>query len=255
MDRQFQKEPNNLIKSLARILIAAIIIFAVGLFLKKLVTIDYKVGSGPNSPTVFPTPSATPAAPDKLTGEKAVFGNMEAFGMQKNGRNYMVLSVNGVETNIDQANDFRNDTPAPITSGRFTEPKFSPNGDYLVYRMIGWEWAATKIYDIKKKVLVTKMFSLYYYGFTDDEKYFYDCESNEANGNFYGKIYNVPGFGIKYDLPVKKGEVAESYKLKCEYDKDKKVVRFHISLDEGGRVEPDKRVVEYSLAAGKAEEK
>lgn len=192
-----------------------------------------------------------PVSSEKLLSEIIVFGNMAAFSKQINARNYMVFSRDGIENIIDQADDFRDNMPSIASLGVFLDPQFSPNGNYLTYRVVGYEWSTTKIYDIKNKIVKPEYFSAYSHGFTDNEKYFYDCEANAFAGELYGRVFGLPAFGLKYDLSFEKNENAASIGLNCEYDEYQKVIRFIIANSE----ESKNRVIEYSVISNKVEVK
>lgn len=138
---------------------------------------------------------------EKMIGEKAVYGNMEAFAKQEAEYNYIVLAKDGKEIVVDKAEELNKEYSNIGAALYFNNPEFSSRGSYLAYRASGWEWAFARLYDIKNKSVISKIFSPSSYGFTEDEKYFYDCEANAMGGEFHGRVYNVPGFKVKYELP------------------------------------------------------
>lgn len=187
---------------------------------------------------------------EKMIGEKERFGNMEAFAKQENGYHYVILVRDGKEIIVDKAEIMNKEYTNIDKALYFTDPKFSPLGNYLTYNASGWEWEFTRLYDIKNKTINSNIFSPYGYGFTEDEKYFYDCEDNTMSGELYGRVYGVPGFNVKYELPFTANETTPFVSINCEYNKDKKAVIFNISTADS---ESEKnRTIEYSPAANKA---
>jgi hypothetical protein len=182
---------------------------------------------------------------EKMIGKKEVFGDMQAFAKQEADYNYIILAKDGKELVIDKAEEL-NEEYSNINAALFyNNPEFSPSGNYLIYKAYGWEWAFARIYDIKNKNLVPKTFATYSYGFAEDEKYLYDCEANAMSGEFYGRVYTIPDFKIKYELPFEEGEMAGLNDLACKYDKEKQIIKFTISNSE------ESRVVEYSVVEDK----
>jgi len=253
MDSQSNQSAKSSAKNLICILTVIFIIFAISLLALKSIVPASKNKVSSNNPNISPAISAPEISPktaeEKTINDKAVFGDMTAFAKQENGRNYMILSQNGVETILSQADDYREGMEDVGTVGVFSDPEFSPFGNYLTYSAIGWESFVTLIYDLKNKTAVPEMFFSALHGFSQDEKYFFDCEANAMSGEFYGRIYSVPGFKVKYELSFAEGEQAGMADLNCEYDKEKQIVRFTVF-----GTDPDiekNRIVEYSLIDNK----
>lgn len=256
MDKQSNQNTDHSSNNLIYILAAIFIIIAVSLIALKSIAPANKNKVVNNNPNVSPAISAPEISPEateeKVISDKAAFGNMTAFAKQENGRNYMILSQNGVETILSQADDYREGMADVGTLGVFTDPEFSPFGNYLTYSAIGWESFATLVYDLKNKAAISWAFSSPH-GFSENEKYFFDCEANAMSGEFYGRVYSVPGFKVKYELPLAEGEQAGMADLNCEYDPEKQLVRFAV-FGTDSDIEKN-RIVEYSLATNKAEAK
>lgn len=190
-----------------------------------------------------------PIFSEKMKSDIIVFGNMSAFSMEQNAHSYMVFSQDGVEKTIDEIEAFSVFPNNVGMIGDFLNPKFSPLGNYLTYYLAGYEGAATRIYDIKNKIVRSEYFSSEAFGFTDDEKYFYECESNDFSGELFGRVLGLPDFDVKYELPLKAEKLNYGIGINCEYDADKKVIRFTISNAETSK----SRIVEYSIITHKIE--
>jgi len=77
---------------------------------------------------------------------------------------------------------------------------FSSSGRYLIYRVIyGYEGNFLSVYDTITLKEVHEAFAASDYGFTKDEKYFYECQGTGMMAG-YIEIFNVPSFSFKEDL-------------------------------------------------------
>lgn len=194
--------------------------------------------------------------PGVTINNRAEFADMAVFTKQQDVNDYLIFSQNGVETLITKA------TRSPGYSGLhslFSNLEFSPYGNYVKFSIAaGGMTSNSMIYNIKNKSIEQKLFPLPN-GFTGDEKYFYSCLDNAEWNKFYGRIYSVPDFKVIYEtsLPIEEvkriplQETVISDHLRCEYDKDKKVVRF-IASNSKTKID---RIIEYSFITNKAETK
>lgn len=183
---------------------------------------------------------------EKIFGEKVSFKNKSVFAKQRKGKNYLILSENNQEKIIDEAN--ASDEEDPAGGLFFSEPKFSPNGNFISYGVIGWEWYATRIYDIQKKKMTLELSYDNNNDFTPDEKYLYACTISAFSGEQHGNVYKLPDFKVQYDL-FSDSNSENFMDVECNYDNTKKVIRFTLSDKYGDeQYNPDqKRVIEYSL--------
>lgn len=195
-----------------------------------------------------------PLSSEEIIGGKATFKNKSVFAVQRQGKNYVILSENNQERVIDQ-----DDAPNEgnnFMGLSFFEPKFSPSGNYISYRIIGYEWCAIRIYDTRKNKMVLELLSGDPNGFTPNEEYFYACAINQFAGEQYGYVYKLPDFEVQYDLFDDNSN--ENYmRVECNYDNAEKVIRFTLSdydtYQQNGQDDPgQKRVIEYSLVDKKA---
>jgi hypothetical protein len=110
---------------------------------------------------------------------------------------------------------------------------FSPNGNYLMYQMHGWEYGGIYLYDIVNGVLSDKSYDgISLYGMTADEKYFYVCnESGMISGA--ASVLEMPGFKLRRDLAG--GKVIDS----CgPYDSAKNSFKYTLVNEVTGNFEP-----------------
>ncbi|MDO8471605.1 MAG: hypothetical protein Q7S64_00435 [bacterium] len=188
-----------------------------------------------------------PLSSEKLIGETDTYQKQAVFAARRNNKSYILLSINKQEQVIDEA-----DAPSEETgfSGEtFTKPQFSPNGNFISYGVIGWEWYGTRVYDIKKQKIIFKEED----GgndFTPDEKYYYGCATNQFGGSAHGFVYQLPEFTKLYELFDDK-QNQEYMSVDCKYDKAKQVINFTLTErynQDGTATKPDqKRVIQYSL--------
>jgi len=189
---------------------------------------------------------------EEIIGEKAVFKNKSAFAKFWKGKNSVILSENGKERVIDEAEAPTEDNLMGIS---FSEPTFSPNGNYISYFVTGWEWYATRIYDLKKNKMVLQLSMDNNNGFTPDEKYLYACANSGFSGEQYGNVYKLPELEVQYNFfdDIKDENFMN---LECSYDEAKKAVIFTLSDyydSQNGQDDPNQtKIIEYSLLDKKA---
>ena len=188
-----------------------------------------------------------PISSEKIITNPISSGNITAFIKQRQSKTYLVLSENGKEQILDQGSDSPLDWKGrPVIAGPL---EFSPEGNYLMCDVYGWEWGGTNIYDIKNKKRVLELSSPFIAGFTSNEKYFFACAKNDFGGEYYGTVYSVPDFKEIYNALT-----GEHYtNIDCKYDKDKQVIRFtmnNIYNSETGQIEKQLKIVEFSAITG-----
>ena len=190
-----------------------------------------------------------PISSEKIITNPISFGNITAFVKQRQSNTYLVLSENGKEQILDQGSDSPlNWEGGPVISGPL---EFSPEGNYLMCDIYGWEWGGTNIYDVKNKKIVLELSSSFIASFTSNEKYIFACAQNDFSGEFYGKVYSVPDF--KEIFNALKEEDYMYMNMDCEYDKEKQVVRFKMANaynPQTGQMEEQSKIVEFSAITG-----
>jgi len=78
--------------------------------------------------------------------------------------------------------------------------EFSQSGRYLMYRVFsGYEIMDSRVYDTVELKYLHSAFAPSERGFTNDEKYFYECQGTGMMGG-YIEVFNVPSFSFKEDL-------------------------------------------------------
>ena len=191
-----------------------------------------------------------PISSEEIVAGPISFGNVTAFVIQKqvgiySFKTYLMLSENGKEQVLDE--ELSNDGAGK----RFFGPlEFSPDGNYLISPVAGYEWRGANIYDIKNKKRVLELSIPLITNFTSNEKYFFACAENELGGEYYAKIYSVPDFEEIYNLSIREGRYNVS--VDCEYNEDKHVIRLRV--DSESRTEgPETKIVEFSEITGKIE--
>ena len=190
----------------------------------------------------------------------------KSISIKKQGEyNYVIFTdENGSEFILDKApwnrdnweNEGRNVTEYVI----YSDARFSPNENYVLYKLDVWEGGLTNVvYDLDKKERVQGFFGSTV-GFTPDEKYFFACDRGY---NFStAKIYELPSFNVIYDLfgsIVGEGD-AEFYNAylaeTCEfvdYENDlvnrKNKIRFYLENESDPR---DSKEIYFDLNTQKA---
>ena len=162
------------------------------------------------------------------------FGNMTAYSARRGDKNYVFLENNGKEVTVDQGDaqydtDYKNTPDVKF----FFNPRFSPNGNYLIYTMVGWEWSVGYIYDIQKNKKITGMVAndlsgANIYDFTENEKNFYLCSSAGLDSGTGGRVYSVPGFNVVYDV-LNDAENKNYLSVDCSYNKGVNLISFTLS--------------------------
>jgi hypothetical protein len=189
------------------------------------------------------------------------FGNIAAYAARRGDKNYVFLNQNGKEVIIDQGiadYDQKYSNLGDVKS--FGDIHFSPKGNFLLYRMYGWEWSIGYIYDIAKSkqitgTIATDLGAASDFGFTSDEKNFYMCSSAGMASGPGGKIYSVPGFGVKYDV-LDNPKTKNFMNVDCPYDANDNSVMFGLSsYVDGDNVQEDKKLdLRYDLTTQKVSE-
>ena len=176
----------------------------------------------------------------RFVGEVAKFGNMKAYAGIRGEKAYVILEKDNREIVVDQgfANyDFENKSNnRALTEVKFfNDVKFSPKGNYLLYKEGGWEWCLAHVYDINAEREVFEADSCSPFDFTDDEKYFYHCASSGMGGYRAGRVLVVPGFKEVFNVfgelngPEKYSQNNEYEGVECEYQKDKGEIVFKLT--------------------------
>lgn len=110
----------------------------------------------------------------KEVAEEVFYGDISVSVIHSGDYNWIILNNDGLETIVDEA---PLDWPTRMDSLSFKNLAFSPQGNYLTYEGIGWEWSVGRIYNIEENEIKVKYFDTQNYGFTPSEEYFYDCTS------------------------------------------------------------------------------
>jgi hypothetical protein len=197
--------------------------------------------------------SEKPSSREVISSEKISFGEYHAYSKETAGKNYVILEKNGIETVVDEGDARYDERYSNLTSVKqFSDVRFSPKGNYVLYATIGWEWRATYIYDISQGKRVSVPMgeqSVHMIEFTPDEMFVYACSSESMASISSGGVYSIPDFDMKFDLSSYLklgnessylGEVTAS-RVTCSYDKGTESVVFKVFDDNS--MEDAKRVV------------
>ncbi len=197
--------------------------------------------------------------------DRVEFNDMIAFATKRGSKNYMVLQKNGKEFIVDEGYsdyNFEDESRNLSEVKFFSNIKFSPKGNYLTYRVGGWEWSYENIYDISKNISITEKndkMDLYSaeIGFTDDEKYFYFCSSAGMASGPGGQVYSIPNFDLKLDVLKDDRVVDDFIYVDCDFNKNSNYIYFKLfNCDEEYELcnDDDKKVeIKYNLSTGKVE--
>jgi hypothetical protein len=188
----------------------------------------------------------------EILAEPSKFGNMKAYAIKRNNKNYVVLEKDGSETIVDQAvaeydKDYKN-----IGDVRFfSDVSFSPKGNFITYNSGAWEWSGTSVYDITKNKIVFTRGAARKITFSDDEKNAFTCAASAFDGTFDGLVFasnnfDKPLFKIsKYD-----SEVSKNYEsISCALENDAVVFRVTDSWE--GSVNQKEKIIKFSLSQNK----
>ena len=172
---------------------------------------------------------------DEILTEEISYGEYAAYAVRRGDKNYMILVKNEEEIIIDEGDTNYNSEHSNIgTVKSFYGPKFSPNGNYLIYSMAGWEWRNSYVHNIKENKRVRELSSAgaSAFDFTPDEKYFYACSSPGMGSERAGFVYKVPDFKNKYYDVFDDSENSDYMNVYCEYDDNNKVIIYTLINEE-----------------------
>ncbi len=128
----------------------------------------------------------------------------------------------------------------------FYAEKFSPLGNFLIYRENSHAASFIKIYDIEKKEIVKDFPGPHTFGFTHDEQYFYACADHGYHVEKYAEIYNTKDFSLNYALAEEekvKDDYQSRYAIECHYNPDRNSITYH--LKEGYQDDEVEKIIEY----------
>lgn len=112
----------------------------------------------------------------------------------------------------------------------FKNPRFSPNGNYIIVDIDGYEGSISWVYDVKTKEKITYG-AVDKVGFTENEEYFYKC--GQVFNEKWAVAQKVPNFENKFDffggitMPDETYERNDDLESEnCFYDKEKDRIVF-----------------------------
>lgn len=191
----------------------------------------------------------TTLSSEEITTEMVKSGKYTAYAKKQNGKNYVILEEGGKEKIIDQGIAEYNESYSNISEVKFfTNIKFSPKGNYLIYGIGGWEWYSEHVYSIEKDKNLFEMPGPSNLGFSDDEGIVYACSGAGMASGREGKIIEVPEFKTIYDLNQNKKSGCY-LNADCEYSADNNTVKFILSgcLDDDGKKAAEDKEIIYSV--------
>ena len=149
-----------------------------------------------------------------------------AYVIQDNEAEAILIEKNGEKNIIDKIEKSDN-VEKRYEDLIFGNLQFSPKGNYLMYDVIGMGGFIVKIWDVQNKKIIYECEMPSLYGFTKDERYFYEC----AVSGYVGGHVQITS------LPALKKENLSSSKLvtNCiSYDGKTDILRYALgdNLDE-----------------------
>jgi hypothetical protein len=145
---------------------------------------------------------------------------LKAYVKWVDGDEEIHVVENGVDELVDSIN--RPDYGEVFTS--LGSLGFSDSGRFLMYYKHGWEGGVLKVYDIKLGEEAFESFTPYEYGFTKNEKAFYECQGTGMHGGFLN-VWMLPNFKFKRDLTegLLDGDLGVDT---CTYDSESNTLKF-----------------------------
>ena len=137
---------------------------------------------------------------EQIVSKEVKFNNLTAYSRVKNNLNQIVLIKDGQEIIIESAdNDYSNKIG---TTKTFSNPRFSPLGNYLIYSVGGWEYSGGKVYDIKNLKIMKDVSINYpkFFEISENEKYIYSCSQSEMGGEYGAAIYSLADYQKQFDF-------------------------------------------------------
>lgn len=161
---------------------------------------------------------------EEIVTEMVKVGNYVAYAKKQNGKVFMVLERYGIETVVDEGVANYDEKHSNLEAVKFfSDIKFSKNDNYLIYRVSGWEWSTTHVYEINAEKNVLE-FGSGFSGFSRDEKSFFVCNSSGMATSAEGTIYTVPEF--KKNFALFNSENTTVVNVECSYDDGKNELTF-----------------------------
>lgn len=166
-----------------------------------------------------------PASSEKITSPFVFSGNKYAFAKEEKGSRHVIV-YDGKEE-VEVAED-KNGKPTENTF--FEKVRFSPQGNYLMYDRIAWEYFEAALYDINNRKNIDLDAPYSKLDFTPDEKYLFYCGASEVGGTFTGGVLKAPDFIFDGELcPLCALKQTGYRQIDCDYDDSRKEIRFTAS--------------------------
>lgn len=192
-----------------------------------------------------------------LTAEVS-FGDMKAYAIRRDDKNYVILEKNGKEEIIDQGDaEYIKDEKGEYENlgnvKYFYNIRFSPKGNYLIYMMGGYEWSFSYVYDIAKKENVFNESAPSFFDFSPNEENLLVCTSSGMDSVASGIVYSVSDFKAKFN--VLNGIADGSYSsVICKQGTDD-TIEFVLNNNNwegvGKEDKPESKIIIYSLSQNK----
>jgi len=185
---------------------------------------------------------------EEITSEDVIYENMNAFTKNRLGYNYVILNKNNEEVVIEKASDNYGQNLEEVKT--YDKLKFSPNGNYLTYLSSGWEWSHGYVYKINKEEIVLKLPSMYQYGFSNNEKYFYACGGDDMTGNHKANIYSTQDFQLNTDI-FEFLDTGTARNIDCEFNdiENKLTITLSCFWEKNDADCKTEKIVEYDFTA------
>lgn len=163
---------------------------------------------------------------EEITSPIVKSGPYTSFVKRVNNKNYMVLSEDGQETIIDEGETFNENDSNIGVSKYFSSPEFSSSNKYLFYETSGWEFTEGNVYDIQNnKVMIHTGEFVGDHGFTENEKYFFNCSSPGFSSG-QGVVWSLADGKTVFDIAKDSSNYTD---INCQNKKGDNFISFILS--------------------------
>lgn len=113
----------------------------------------------------------------------------------------------------------------------FSDVVFSKGGSYISYRIPWYEGSTTKIYNIAQNQIVYESLTTGTYGFSSDEKKFFECQMYYSPGQI--SVYDLPSLNLRRELIPTENGAPESVVERCSYNESENALNYTSQKETG----------------------
>ncbi len=197
------------------------------IFLSFVLLLIVITGCAQQKPTVNTAPkTANTTKQTDETSSNRVSPALEVA--QKGDMNYLFFNKNGIEKILVEGKMKNQDDPTNISV--ISNPRFSPDKNYVIYDNGTYFGNLTEVYDINKSETIDRG-DVGKTGFSSDGNYFYKCRTGRG-GYIEAVVKSVPDFNVMFDIFGKQlgeGQYERNSgfnDLDCTYDNAVKQIKF-----------------------------